>query len=229
MLSKGADPARVTVVPNWVDTVHIQPGERMNGFRREHGLDDAFVVSFAGVLGYSQDLDVVLDAAELLRHRSDIVWLIVGDGVEKPRLEARQRQMDLANVRFLPMQPRERYPEVLHASDISLATLRADVKTPVVPSKILSIMAAARPVVAAMDLGGDAPMLIERAQCGICLPPGDSQALADTVAELAADSSLREGLGQNGRSFAEEHLSLQVCVDQYEELLIQVTGSKDGN
>jgi len=138
----------------------------MNGFREEQGLGDAFVVSFAGVLGHSQDLDVVLEAARILNGgrwkmedgswkaeggdwqsairnpQSEILFLIVGDGVEKARLEAKAQQMGLDNVRFLPMQPREKYPAVLHASDVCLATLHAEVKTPVVPSKILSIMAA---------------------------------------------------------------------------------------
>lgn len=217
--------AKVRVIPNWVDTHFIQPGERVNDFRKEHGLGGAFVVSFAGVLGYSQDLDVVLEAARILEEdsrKSDILWLIVGDGVEKPRLERKAREMGLASVRFLPMQPRERYPSVLQASDVCLTTLHAEVKTPVVPSKILSIMAAGRPVVAALNPNGDAPRLIEEAQCGLCVPPEDPQALAEAVMRLYHDSSLREHLGRNGRRYAEEHFSLEVCVKRYEELFEEV-------
>ncbi len=237
---------KVKVIPNWVDTDFIRPGERMNGFREEQGLGDAFVVSFAGVLGYSQDLDVVLEAARILNGgrwkmedvswktedgdwqsairipQSEILFLIVGDGVEKARLEAKAQQMGLDNVRFLPMQPREKYPAVLHASDIGLVTLHAEVKTPVVPSKILSIMAAGRPVVAAMNLDGDGPRLIAEAQCGLCVPPEDPQALAQAVLKLYHDPSLRQELGLNGRRYAEEHLSLDRCVAQYEALLQQV-------
>lgn len=271
VIAKGAKPERVSVIRNWVDTDFIRPGPRMNGFCEKHSLDDAFVVSFAGVLGYSQDLDVVLEAARLISPpnpptlggtgappalgggghspqdwgdrggpgsggrgailppglggrggQPEILWLIVGDGVEKPRLEAKAREMGLDNVRFLPMQPRDRYPAVLHASDICLATLHAEVKTPVVPSKILSIMAAGRPVVAALNLDGDAPRLIAEAQCGLCVPPEDPHALADAVLRLYRDPSLREELGRNGRRYAEEHLSLEVCVRRYEELLRQV-------
>ncbi|MGC8810748.1 MAG: glycosyltransferase family 4 protein [bacterium] len=223
---------KIRVIPNWVDMNFIRPGERMNGFREEHGLDDAFVVSFAGVLGYSQDLDVVLEAARILKDgnpkseipnpQSEIVFLIVGDGVEKARLEAKTRQIGLDNVRFLPMQPREKYPAVLHASDASLVTLHAQVRTPVVPSKILSIMAAGRPVVAALNHESDASRLIDEAKCGICVPPEDPQALAEAVLKLYHDASLREELGRNGRRYAEEHLSLDVCVERYEELLRQV-------
>ena len=181
VLRRGATPERVTVMHNWVDCDFIQPGERLNGFSKEHGLDDKFVVSFAGVLGYSQDIDLILDAAHLLREIPDICFLVVGDGVEKNRLVQKAQGMKLLNVKFLAMQPRHRYPAILHASDVSLATLHAEVATPVVPSKILSIMAAGRPVIACLDLSGDAPRLINEAQCGYVLPPEDAQSLSETI------------------------------------------------
>jgi glycosyltransferase involved in cell wall biosynthesis len=215
VVARGAEPERVTVMYNWVDTDFIRPGERCNDFSREHGLDDRFVASFAGVIGHSQDLDVVLEAADLLRGHPEIHFLIVGDGTEKGRLERKARSRELSNVQFLPMQPRHRYPSVLHASDVSLATLRAEVATPVVPSKILSIMAAGRPVVASMRLEGDAPHLIEEARCGYALPPGNPRALAETVLALSRDQTLRERLGQNGRRYAEQHLSVRAGAERY--------------
>lgn len=222
---------KVEVVPNWVDTGFIHPGERINNFRREHNLGNAFIISFAGVLGFSQDLDIVLEAARILEEKGwksgDILWLIVGDGVEKPRLEAKAREMGLSTVRLLPMQPRERYPAVLQASDVCLATLHAEVKTPVVPSKILSIMAAGRPVVAAMNLDGDAPRLINEAQCGLCVPPEDPQALAEAVLRLYCDPCLREQLGRNGRHYAEKHLSLEIAVRKYEELFEKIINGQN--
>ncbi|HEY76424.1 MAG TPA: glycosyltransferase family 4 protein [Thermoflexia bacterium] len=211
----GIDKAKITVVHNWIDTEFIRPGERRNAFSRQYGLDGKFVVSFAGVIGYSQDIDVVLEAADLLRGWPEIHFLIVGDGVEKVRLEQKAREMGLPNVQFLPMQPRHRYPAVLQASDVSLATLHAEVATPVVPSKILSIMAAGRPVIACMNLDGDAPRLIEEAQCGYALPPEDPQALAEAVLTLYRDAALREQFGLNGRRYAEKYLSVQAGADRY--------------
>jgi glycosyltransferase involved in cell wall biosynthesis len=138
------------------------------------------------------------------------------------------KNLGLDNVRFLPMQPREKYPEVLHASDVCLVTLHKKVKTPVVPSKILSIMVAGRPVVAAMNLDEDGPCLIAEAGCGLCVPPEDPQALAEAVLKLYHDPSLREELGRNGRRYAEAHLSLQACVGRYEELLQRVAEEMKG-
>jgi len=227
---------KIKVIPNWVDTNFIRPDCRLNNFRQEQYLGDDFVVSFAGVLGYSQDLDIVLEAANILKDKnpwselgnsdSKILFVIVGDGVEKYRLEDKARKMGLTNVRFLPMQPREKYPAVLHASDICLVTLHAEVKTPVVPSKILSIMAAGRPVVAAMNLDGDGPLLIAEARCGLCVPPEDPQALAEAILRLYRDASLLETLGRNGRRYAEEHLSLNKCSGMYEKLLQQMVQAR---
>jgi len=222
VLRKEIPEVKIDVLHNWVDTDFIQPGSRMNTFRREFDLGESFVVSFAGVLGYSQDIGVILEAADLLKSHTDISWVIVGDGVEKERLSMKSDQMGLTKVQFIPMQPRDKYPEVLRASDVSLTTLHRDVKTPVVPSKILSIMAAGRPVVAAMDLKGDAPKLIETAKCGFCLPPGNSKMLAEKILSLYQDRNLCQEMGMNGRKYAEEHLSLSACVSKYETLFQQI-------
>ena len=226
VIEKGACPAKVTVMPNWVDTDFLKPGPKENEFRRELGLEGKFVVSFAGVIGYSQDLDVVLEAAKLLSHHPDIVFLIVGDGVEKRRIEQKARDMGLSNVIFLPMQPRDRYLQVIQTSDVSLATLHAEVKTPVVPSKILSIMAVGRPVIAAMDPAGDAPKLIGEAKCGFALPPEEAERLAEAVLKLYNDRDLCEEMGTNGRRYAEEHLSLHIAAERYEKLFTRILAQR---
>lgn len=222
VVAQGGDAERTVVMHNSVDTEHIHPKPKMNGLREELDLNGHFVVSFAGVIGYSQDLDVVLEAARLLSEKEQIRFLLVGDGVEKERLMRKSRDMNLSNVDWLPMQPRERYPAILHASDVGLATLHADVQTPVVPSKILSIMAAGRPVVAALHSKGDAPKLIEAAQAGYALPPEDPRALAETIVELCDDSGLCRRLGQRGRSYAEQHLSHAAVASKYEDLFARI-------
>ena len=227
VVSKGAHPEYVAVMPNWIDTDFIRPGARRNGFFEQYNLDGKFVVSFAGVLGYSQDLDVLLEAAKLLQGFPDIHFLIVGDGVEKRRLERKAKEMDLQNVQFVPMQPRHRYPEVLNASDVCLATLRAEVRTPVVPSKILSIMAAARPVVAAVNLDGDAPRLIKEAQCGLVVFPENPRALAEAILRLYDDRALRIRLGRNGRRYIEDYLSLEVASRRYVRIFNSVLKKRE--
>ena len=133
------------------------------------------------------------------------------------------RDLNLLNVHFLPMQSKDKYPDVLAASDLCLATLRRDVRTPVVPSKILSIMAAGRPVLASLPLDGDAPRLIAEAGCGLCVPPGDPDAMARAIRQLADRPDLGARLGANGRLYAERHLSLSRCAEILEGYFQQLT------
>jgi glycosyltransferase involved in cell wall biosynthesis len=220
---RGIKNEKIKVIPNWVDTEKITIGERINDFRKECKLGNKFVVSFAGALGYSQDLDVVLETANLLKENKNILFLIVGEGPEKKRLREKSKKMKLENVKFLPMQPREKYPSILHASDICLVTLRKEVKTPVVPSKILSIMAAGRPIIACLNLGGDAPKVINQARCGYVLPPGDFRGLSNAISKLYRSLESRRELGYNGRRYCEENFSLDTCVKKYIDLFKAVT------
>ena len=222
IVNAGADPERVRVIPNWIDTEAIQPMDRHNGLRARLGLGEKFIVSFAGIMGFSQDLETVLQSAGLLKNQRDIAFLLVGDGVEKPKLEKIARDNDLDNVHFLPMQPKDKYPEVLAASDVCLATLRREVRTPVVPSKILSIMAAGRPVLASLPLDGDAPRLIAAAQCGISISPGDPQAMAQATLQFYRDPERGEAMGAMGREFVVRHFSLEHCVKILESCIKQV-------
>lgn len=214
--------AKISMIHNWIDADALQPGPRDNDFRRELGLGDAFVVSFAGTMGYSQDLDTVLHAAAHLRARSDVVFVLVGDGVETPRLKALAERLALPNVRWVPMQPRERYPAVLHASDASLITLRREVDTHVVPSKLLSIMAAGRAALGSLTVAGDAGELIRSARCGLCAPPETPNALAAAVAELAGDRAQAAQMGHNGRAYLEQHFTAEAAAVTYERLFAQL-------
>lgn len=220
--------AKVAVVSNWVDTSKLLPQPRTNWFSEQHRLDGRFIVSFAGTMGFSQDMDVILDAAKLLRNDPSIVFLLIGDGVQKERVAAEVERRALGNVVLMPTQPREVYPWALASSDTSLATLKPDVLTPTVPSKILSIMAAARPVIGCMNLDGDAPALIRESGAGIALPPADPQALADAIRMLRDNPDLCRSMGERGRRYIEEHLSLQAAAAQYVELFSTVLSPRRG-
>jgi glycosyltransferase involved in cell wall biosynthesis len=226
VIASGADPDRTVIVPDWVDSDFVFPGNKRNGFSERHGIADKFVVSFTGVMGFSQDLDTVLAAARLLADKPDIRFLLVGDGVEKPRLQAEAEKQNLKKVIFLPMMPREDVPIVLSSSDVCLATLPASVKTPPVPSKIVWAMSAGRPLITCLPLDGDAPDLIHAADCGICLPPEDPRALADAVARLRANPDECRRLGENGRKYVLENLSLKRSAQKYLELFEAAVASR---
>jgi glycosyltransferase involved in cell wall biosynthesis len=216
IVARGKPADQVHSLPNWVDTNVIRPAERHNDFRREHHLQQEFIVSFAGAMGWSQGLEVVIEAARLLAREPDLLFLLIGGGTQRERLG--RLAEGLPNVRFLPMQSQEKYPSVLAASDACLVTLRPEVATPVVPSKLLTIMSAGRPVLASVPLAGDAPRIVNDAACGFVVPPGDAQALADAVLCLKRDSGATREKAENGRKWAERHFSRAACICRFESL-----------
>jgi glycosyltransferase involved in cell wall biosynthesis len=224
VIQQGGQPERVQVIYNWVNMEHIHPGRRNNGFARQHRLENRFVVSYAGTMGWAQDMGTIIASADRLRDCSDILFLLVGDGVEKEKAQARSIELGLNNITWLPMQPWSVYPEILASSDISLINLHPELHTPVVPSKLLSIMAAGRPVVASLPPESDARQIVTEAECGTCVEAGDGEALAGAILNLHADRSLGREMGQRGRAYVEAHFSCQACVSQMETIFKNITG-----
>jgi colanic acid biosynthesis glycosyl transferase WcaI len=210
--------AKMALVHDYVDTDLIRPLPRDNPFAREHGLADRFVLLYAGNLGLSQGLEHVLVAAERLAGCPELRFVFVGDGGGRDLLVARTEQLHLANVQFIPFQPRARLPEVLASADISLITLRRGIGAGSMPSKAFSILASGRPVLASVDPGSETWKLIERAGAGLCVPPEDPAALVDAILTLKQNRALRERLGINGRIWAEQHHSPESAAEQFEKL-----------
>jgi len=209
---------RVAIIQNWVNTVEISPGPKDNPFSRQYNLIDKFVVSFAGVLGESQDLDIILDSAKLLHDYKKIIFIIVGDGRKKQEIEIRKKEENIDNLLIIPMQPKDKYPLVLHSSDVGLVTLRSEVKSPVVPSKTLSIMAAGLPIIASMRLDGDTPEIIAKSKAGYCFEAGDTRGFTEGVLKIYQDNELRKELGQSARRFIEDNYSLNICSNMYRKI-----------
>ncbi len=219
---KGVPGAKVRVIYNWVDLEALQPGPRQNGFRAEQGLEGRFVVSYAGLMGYAQDLGTVIEGAALLEADPDVAFLLVGEGVLENHWRKMVAERSLGNVRFLPMQSRQRYAQLLTASDACLVPLDAALRTPVVPGKFQSIMACGRPAIAIVHPEGDTPKLIAESGAGITVPPGRPAALAEAIQRLKADPAAREEMGRRGRAFAERCFSIARCADAYEDLFAEV-------
>lgn len=216
--ASGVPKNEISVIANWLDLRPFRTGAAPEETLRRLGLEGKKVMTFAGVLGYAQDGDVILEAAKKLLDQDAIRFLIVGDGVDAPRLRQKADEMHLANLRFLPLQPKAAYAEILRASFAGLVTLRADMKTPVVPSKIGSIMAAGRPVIAALPAESDASSLITGSGSGLTVPAGDAEALAGAIRKIAEDESAAAQMGERGKRFAEEHLSVAAAAESLEEV-----------
>jgi glycosyltransferase involved in cell wall biosynthesis len=147
-----------------------------------------------------QNLETVLDAAELVRDRPDVLFLFIGDGSQRAPLEANARARGLDNVRFMPFQPREQMRWTYASADVCLVSLKRGLSGYIVPSKLYPILAAGRPYIAAIDAESETAAITERFTCGVVTPPGDARALADAVRALAADPATRERMGGAART-----------------------------
>jgi glycosyltransferase involved in cell wall biosynthesis len=226
MVREGVPPQKVAVVPNWVDTRLIRPAPRQTAYRHAAGLDGKFVALFAGMLGFAQDVDTIVEAGAYLKDHPEIVLLIVGEGVEKQRLQEKAKALGLDNVRFMPFVNSQQYPEVVASADLCLATLQKTLLCPVVPSKLLGYMAAGRPIVASFPENGDAPRVVREAGAGICVPPGEPKELARAILEAYRDPEGCRAWGEQGRVFVESTHDRNRVMDLYVALFRGVLGCR---
>jgi glycosyltransferase involved in cell wall biosynthesis len=192
--------------------------------RQELGFGDKFLVAYTGVHGFSQRLETILRAAELLSSHKNIQFIFWGDGPEKPGLEAMALAMHLSNVQFLPSQPSSRMLEVLTSVDISIVPLaRTELFKGALPSKLFEALGAGVPVIAAVE--GEAKSLVEASGGGIVTEPENAQRMAEAIVRLFMDSALRQKLSADGRNYVAMHYNRKIIAQRLENLLIAVKSS----
>jgi glycosyltransferase involved in cell wall biosynthesis len=194
----------VSVVTNGVSFDLFSKPPDTGTFRKLHDLENKFVAAYVGTLGLAHGLDVVLLAADRLRSRDDIAFVLVGDGAERDRLVERCRSMALPNVRILPQVPHEQVPVVWAGSDAAIVPLRSSATFErVIPSKMFEAMALRRPII--LGIRGYAQRIVEDGTCGVTFSPGDANDLVRQVVALADNPSLRQQLGDNGYRLVESN------------------------
>jgi colanic acid biosynthesis glycosyl transferase WcaI len=206
VLEQGAPPEKVQRISDWVDLAAIRPSPPVPELRRLMGAGPADVlVLHAGNMGEKQGLDNALEAAGLLEGALPCRLTLMGDGMDRPRLEAMVAARRFSNVGFLPLQPASMFPDLLASADVLLLNQRAQVVDSVAPSKLLSYLASGRPVVAAVNASSEAARLIHDAGAGLIVPPEQPAALADAFRTLAAAPERRTAMGVQGRRYVEQH------------------------
>jgi colanic acid biosynthesis glycosyl transferase WcaI len=203
------------VIPNFVDTIAITPQDRMTAYRSELGIGNQLVVMYAGNVGFSQSLNLVVDAAAKF---PDIAFVINGDGAARKKLQEDCAQ--LSNVYFGDYQPIERLSEVLATGDIHLVPLRAGLASVSVPSKSYSILAAGRPMLAAIDLNTEIPNMLEQSGAGVAVEPDNSTAFIEALSQLVGKREQLHEMGSRGRTWVETHASPASVAAQYEAIFL---------
>jgi colanic acid biosynthesis glycosyl transferase WcaI len=206
---------RLHVIPNFVDTHAITPQDRMTAYRSELGIGDQMVVMYAGNVGFSQSLNLVVDAAAKF---PDIAFVINGDGAARKKLE--QDCARLTNVYFGDYQPIERLSEVLATGDIHVVPLRAGLASVSVPSKSYSILAAGRPMLAAIDPGTEIPNMLQQSGAGVAVEPDNSTAFIEALSQLVSRREQLHEMGARGRTWVETHASPASVAARYEAIFL---------
>jgi len=216
--SRGVPSERITVITNGADLSQFNPLPKDNAFRKQEGLTGKFVASYVGTHGMAHGLETVLKAADLLRNRDEIVFLLVGDGAERENLIQMKDAMGLKNVILLPQQKKERMPEIIAASDACMVLLiKQELFKTVIPSKIFEDMAMERPIILGVE--GESRAIIEAAGSGLCIEPENARALADAVMRLHDDKMLADRLGKNGRDYVKKFYNREALALIYLDLL----------
>jgi glycosyltransferase involved in cell wall biosynthesis len=226
LMEKGVPGEKLFVLPNGVDFSHFDEEVPVAPLLRGSGVDASrFLVTYAGIFGPAQGLDVLLDAASALRAKQPqqagrVQFVLIGSGVERERIVRRVESENLAElVVLVPEQPRAHIPSLLRAAGAVAVTLRPRRDTHTVPSKIYEAFASARPLLVSAD-GAPAEMLRESG-AGIDTPAGDADALADAILSLLEGPDLATRLGEKGRSYA-KRFDRRLQVDGLEQVLLDV-------
>jgi colanic acid biosynthesis glycosyl transferase WcaI len=220
--AKGAQPERLRVIPNWVDTARLQPHRDENVWAQMAGLEDKFVVMHSGNVGHAQDLDSLVRAATFLRDLDDLVLLIIGMGARHDELVALAERLEVDQVRFAYYQPRQWLPQSLSAADIHVVGLAPGLAGYVVPSRLYGILAVGRPVIAAADPESETAQVVAEVGCGIVVPPGRPDVLARAIRDAHDGVYDLDAMGERGREWVEREADRTVAVRRYRELLLEL-------
>jgi colanic acid biosynthesis glycosyl transferase WcaI len=231
---KGVGPARRLLLRNWATVplagdavVRVDEGQAGGGFRQRWGLQEAFVVLYAGNLGLKQGVELLVDAAEVLRGESSIAFVVVGDGNAREALEEAIRARDLPNMVVYPLVAADELPALIDMADVAVIPQRLVVSDRVLPSKLANLLARARPVIVAAPAGSELERLVSEAPAGLVVSPGDAMALASAIGQLHRDPARCARLGAGALATAARHFDPETVLARFVDELQAMVSSPD--
>jgi lipopolysaccharide/colanic/teichoic acid biosynthesis glycosyltransferase/glycosyltransferase involved in cell wall biosynthesis len=217
-----ASPEKIAFIPNGADLDRFQPGPLDNDLRRRLNWGDRFVVLYAGAHGRANAVGQLVEAAECLRDRRDILIACLGDGPDRSALESAARDRGLANIVFLGPQAKDVMPDLVNAANAGAAVLQSNPTfRTVYPNKVFDYMACARPILLAID-GVARRLVCDEAQAGIFAEPENGPAIANAIRHLADHPSECREMGDRGYQWVVAHASRRELARRYLDLMVEV-------
>jgi colanic acid biosynthesis glycosyl transferase WcaI len=225
--SWGVAAERLHVVPNWGPIDSIPVLSKDNSWAREHDLADKMVYLYSGTIGFKHNPELLVALAEQFRADPKVRVVVTAGGVAHKHLEARKQELKLDNLLLLGLQPFDRFAEVLATGDVLTAVIEHDAGAFSVPSKMLSYLCAARPILLAAPAENLAAKIMREINAGAVVDP-DDQAGFVAAADLIANGERRETMAAAARAYAEENFDISRVTDRMEAIFVRTiaTGVK---
>ncbi len=218
---------RIHVVPVWAVGKDLGPIPRhTNGFRREHQLEDKFVVMFSGNLELGGDVDTLIGALAELREDREILFVLISEGPRVEKFREMSARAALPNVRFLPYQDRDALAYSLSAGDVHIVTNKKGLGGLRVPGKTYGILAVGRPILYIGEPCCEVADLVREHRLGLVIQEHEVQNLVDAIRTLRADPVLRQGISVRARALFEADYQAQSNIDRWEKILTAIVVPK---
>lgn len=227
IIKKGVPAEKIVVVPNWIDSEIVHPVSKEDNYLYEkYGITkDKFTIVYAGNLGYAQNIEVIIKAAEMLQDNKDIQFVVFGKGAQEE--EYKQQALGLNNISFFPIQAYSEVSYVYSLGDASIVPCKKGFGGSAMPSKTWSIMATGIPVLASFDEGTDLERLINTENVGLFSKAEDVEGLVNNILCLAKEKERRTIQGNNARNYVENHLSRAEATRKYIQTVLGTISGRD--
>jgi colanic acid biosynthesis glycosyl transferase WcaI len=218
LFNKGIEPAKTRFFPNWVDTDAIFPlKENPTYYRELLGIPmEDFVVLYSGNMGAKQGLEIIIEAADKLRHYRDIHFVICGNGSIKEKLMEDVKLRNLLQIKFMSLQPMEMLNTLLNTADVHALIQKQSISDLVMPSKLTGMFASGKAIIATAAEKTAVFSAIKQSNAGRIVRPEDPEHLAKTLLEMSRNKAASKSFGRRARVYALEHLSIEAIMDTFE-------------
>ena len=219
---------RTFLLRNGIDFTQFDTNADGQKFRKMMGLAETdFAMVYAGVIGHAQGLEIIIDAAEMVRERRHIKFFIVGDGPEKDNLVQLAQEMKLENVVFISNRPRNEIPSIIAGCDAYVVPLKKlDLFQGAIPSKLFEPLAMGKPIILGVD-GEARDLFITKGKCGLYYEPENSVSLCDCINILANSPAIVKELGENGKQYVSQKFDRQKIGDEFYNEILKICPSTD--
>jgi Glycosyltransferase len=213
------------VINNWTNEKLIYPLSKFDievlDLKKEYGLENKFIIMYSGNIGLFYDIENIIKVMMDFKEYNDLAFVFAGEGAMKNKLKQYREENNICNIHFLPYQPKERLNTSLNIADLHLVINAKGIKGISVPSKLYGVMAAGKPILGILEEGTDARTIIEKAECGYCVEPGEYERISETIKDIYLNKDNLRTFGDNARKYLEVNLSRKVALRKYKELLEQ--------